>query len=262
MKCPVLLVDSRASERRRTAESLSQEDFHVVPVSAPQEALALRGAAAMRLAVVELDSFAPEISDDAAGFKARWPHIGMVDLASAARGKTDTEVLAAPRSIGAHAFYVHPLPPAELARRLSELTRQGYGLPERRRAALVVDDSETTGEIMRAFLEKNGFAAVVKPTWEAVLSGRDTLGVDLVFTDIFLPGMGGVEGIRHVRAKWAPVTIVAFSEGLDGRMESDRALLAARKIGADAILPKPFDEANVTAAIRGVFAPRDRRFSA
>jgi DNA-binding response OmpR family regulator len=262
MKGPVLIVDSRAEERLRTAQGLSQAGFQAVPVPTPQDALDKSAALEMRLAVIELDAFSPEVAADAGGFKARWPNIGIVALASAKRGKTDTEMLAGARAIGAHAFFVHPVAPADLARRLDELARQGYGAPERRRTALVVDDSETIGEILRAFLKKNGFNTVVKPTWEAALSGWDTLGVDLVFTDIFMPGMGGVEGIRHVRANWAPVPIVAFSEGLGGRMDPDQALLAAQKIGADAILSKPLSEPRVMAAVRSVFAPRNTRASA
>jgi CheY-like chemotaxis protein len=250
MKGPVLVVDPRAQESLRTSQALSQAGFQAVPMPVPKDAAYKAAGLQPRLAVVELDALAPEIAASTACFKLQWPSIGIVALASAKRGKTDTEMLAGARVVGAHAFYVHPVGPADMVRRLDELLRQGYGLPERRRTVLVVDDSESVGEIMRALLKKNGFNTVVKPTWEAALSGWDTLGIDLVFSDIFMPGMGGVEGIRHVRANWAPVPIVAFSEGLGDRMAPDKALLAAQKIGADVILSKPLNEPRVMAAVR------------
>jgi CheY-like chemotaxis protein len=239
MKGPVLLVDARATESMQTSQALAQAGYEVVCAPTPHDAFAKYGNLDLRMAVIELDSLAPAVAAAAAKLKTRWPHLAVVALAKAQRGKTDTEMLAGARAVGAHAFFVHPVAPADLARRLDELARQGYGVPDRRRTVLVVDDSETVGEIMRAYLKKNGFNTVVKTTWEAALSGWDTLGIDLVFTDIFMPGMGGVEGIRHVRANWATVPIVAFSEGLGSRMEPDKALLAAQKIGADATLEKP-----------------------
>jgi DNA-binding response OmpR family regulator len=262
MKVPVLLLDARETESTQTSQALAAAGFAVVCAPTAQAALVNCGNADPRMAVIELDSLALEVGA-AAGLKVRWPHLAVVALAKAQRGKTDTEMLAGARTVGAHAFLVHPVAPADLARRLDELARQGYGLPGRRRTVLVVDDSETVGEMMRTFLKKNGFNAVVKTTWEAALSGWDTLGIDLVFTDIFMPGMGGVEGIRHARANWSPVPIVAFSEGLGGRMESDQALLAAQKIGADATLAKPLDEAKVMALVRQLLpAPELRHASA
>lgn len=259
MKGPVLVVDPRAPESLRTTQALAQVGFEVVPVSALQDAVSQHGKRDMRLAVLELDAIAPAAVARAADLKRHWPYIGIVALASAKRGKTDTEMLAGARAAGAHAFYVHPVAPADLARRLDELLRQGYGQPERRRTALVVDDSETIGEMMRAYLKKAGVNAVVKPTWEAALSGWDTLGVDLVFTDIFMPGMGGVEGIREVRAHWAPVPIIAFSEGLGSRMAADKALSAAQKIGADAIMPKPLSEPRVLGVVNSVLSRPDSK---
>jgi DNA-binding NarL/FixJ family response regulator len=222
MKGPVVIIDSRAQTSMRMNQALSQADFQVVAVASPRDAVARYGTLDMRLAVIELDAFTPEIAATAAELKHHWPNIGIVALASPQRGKTDTEMLAGARAVAAHAFYVHPVAPSDLARRLDELLRQG-----------------------------------VKTTWEDALNGWDTLGVDLVVTDIFMPGMGGVEGIRQVRAAWAPVPIVAFSEGLDSRMPPDKALLAAQKTGADAILVKPLSEPRVMAAVRSAFSARE-----
>lgn len=263
MKGPVLLVDARAAESLQTAQALAQAGYEAVCAPTPHDAFAKHGKLDLRFAVVELDSLAPAVAAATAKLKTRWPHLAVVALAKAQRGKTDTEMLAGARMVGAHAFFVHPVAPADLARRLDELARQGYGARERRRTALVVDDSETVGEIMRSYLKKNGINTVVKTTWEAALSGWDTLGVDLVFTDIFMPGMGGVEGIRHVRANWAALPIVAFSEGLGSRMEPDKALLAAEKIGADATLAKPLSEKRVMDVVRRVLpTPQPDRASA
>jgi DNA-binding response OmpR family regulator len=206
---------------------------------------ALAGASpAPKIAVIDVDGLDDAMIADMPELKAKWPHMGVVALAQPQRGKTDTEVLA-----GAHAFFVKPISNEELAKRLLDLLQKGCGT-KRKRMALIVDDSATIGEILKTYLRKHGYDAVVKPDWEAALSGWDTLGADIVVTDIFMPGMGGVEGIKHVRRNWGGVPVVAISGGLDTRMTPDDALLAAKKIGADAALSKPISEKQVVDALK------------
>ncbi|MCZ8122885.1 MAG: response regulator [Magnetospirillum sp.] len=249
MKGPVLIVSSAVEVQEALAGGLGKLGFQSVLARSPAVAAELGPGPAPKLAVLDLDGIDPAPGPAIARLKARWPNMGVVALAEPQRGKSDLEVLAVVRETGAHAFFVKPISDAELAKRLLDLLQKGFG-GNRRRMVLVVDDSATIGEILKAYLRKHGYDAVVKPDWETALSGWDTLGIDLVITDIFMPGMGGVEGIKYASQNWAGVPVVAMSGGLDTRMTPDDALLAARKIGADAALSKPLAEHQVVEVLK------------
>ena len=100
------------------------------------------------------------------------------------------------------------------------------------------------------YLERGGFRTIVRETWEDAIDDPETLGVDLVVTDIFMPGMGGVEGIRRVRESWRQLPVLAMSAGLEDRMSPGKTLQAAEIVGADASISKPIPEAPFMSAVR------------
>jgi len=87
-----------------------------------------------------------------------------------------------------------------------------------------------------------GFICKTAQSMEEVLTSNDIVGLDLVIIVIFMPGIGGIGGIQHIRKNWPDIKIIAISGGW-GSSESNDALSAAEKIGADATLKKPFDMA-------------------
>lgn len=68
---------------------------------------------------------------------------------------------------------------------------------------------------------------------------------DLVVTDILMPNREGVETILAMKAKAPDVKILAISGG--GRLGAEQILELARRLGADAVLPKPFRSAEILA---------------
>lgn len=115
---------------------------------------------------------------------------------------------------------------------------------------LVVEDDKETVEITSRALGKGGWRATIALSMEDALMDFDRIKFDLVVTDIFMAGMGGIEGIQRMREIRPDVKILATSAGYS-EMSPGAALKAAEKIGADAILPKPFalDELRRTVAV-------------
>jgi DNA-binding response OmpR family regulator len=248
MKGPILLVDAFEESLQALAAGLAGKGYQTVTARTPGDPSVAGLAMAPKIAVVDVDGLDDEMIADMPRLKQRWPHMGVIALAQPQRDKTDTEMLAGARAAGAHFLSMKPVSHDDLARRIEDLLRKGFGA-KRKPMALVVDDSETIGEILKAYLRKRGYDSVVKPTWEQALAGWDTLGADIVITDIFMPGMGGVEGIKYVREHWGHLPVVAISGGLDTRMTPDDALLAAKKMGADAAISKPISERQVVDAL-------------
>ncbi len=105
---------------------------------------------------------------------------------------------------------------------------------------LVVEDDKNTVEIISRALSSDDCRVTMALNMEDALLGFENLSYDLVIADLFMTGMGGIEGIRKMREIRPEIKILATSAGYL-EMTPDNALKAASKIGADAILPKPFD---------------------
>jgi len=110
----------------------------------------------------------------------------------------------------------------------------------RRPHALIIDDSPTVVTLTSQTLRDNGFRISTAQNMEDAMENVDIARVDLVVSDIFMPGMGGLEGIKIIKANWPEVKVLAMSAGLQTRITPQRATSAAVRLGADAEIQKPF----------------------
>ncbi len=109
---------------------------------------------------------------------------------------------------------------------------------------LVIDDEATHASLIARVIAKNGYRVdVVHRAEDGVAKFRDRV-YDLVITDVFMEGMGGINGITSMRQVRPEVPIIAISAGYSN-MSAESALETAREVGADAILPKPFPLADL-----------------
>ncbi|MBN2452342.1 MAG: sigma-54-dependent Fis family transcriptional regulator, partial [Lentisphaeria bacterium] len=120
-----------------------------------------------------------------------------------------------------------------------------------RERILVVDDAPDTLEVLQRSLAAQGYA-----TWGAAdaLQATEflrTTPVDLVVTDLKMPGASGIDLVRHIRSncKHTRVMIVTGYATVESAVE-------AMKKGAEEYLAKPFTEEELLAAVRRVL---DRR---
>jgi two-component system chemotaxis sensor kinase CheA len=120
---------------------------------------------------------------------------------------------------------------------------------------LVVDDAMMIRELLRAMLDRAGYDVIVAP------DGQDALELlpraDLVITDVEMPGMGGVELTRAIRA--APE-----HAGLPILMLTTRASEEDRRRGMEAgcdgyLVKRSFDEHALLDAIRRLLETRAER---
>ncbi len=104
---------------------------------------------------------------------------------------------------------------------------------------LVVDDDERIRALIRRGLKKLGHEVVEAGDGAAALERLRADPVDLLITDLYMPGMEGLELIQKARAAWPELDIIAISGGTaDTKFDF---LPVAESLGADAILPKPLD---------------------
>ncbi|MEQ8443170.1 MAG: response regulator [Alphaproteobacteria bacterium] len=125
---------------------------------------------------------------------------------------------------------------------------------------LVVEDDPDTKEIISRVLLRRGYQVTIAPEMESGLSIVTHGHFKCVVSDIFMKGMGGIEGIHKIRTLFPDIKILAISAGYS-QMSSDATLRAAEKIGADMVLPKPFqinDLADAVDALMGIEREGDK----
>jgi len=78
------------------------------------------------------------------------------------------------------------------------------------RKILVVDDDPVVGKSFNRVLSDKGYAVITAENASEALRKMETADYDVVFTDIKMPGMDGVELAEEVKARhpWTPVVIV------------------------------------------------------
>ena len=117
------------------------------------------------------------------------------------------------------------------------------------RRILVIDDHEDICLFMKEALQMSGYAVDVANDGNTGLALQRRQPADVVITDIFMPDADGMETIQSLKLEFPKVKIIAMSGG--GMMSKNVDYLSmAREIGADRVLPKPFDGDALLGAVR------------
>ena len=111
---------------------------------------------------------------------------------------------------------------------------------------LIVDDDENICELLRLYLEKDGFETVVANYGEQAVDYAAKYTPDLILLDIMLPKLDGWQVCREIR-KSSDVPIIM----LTAKGETFDKILGL-ELGADDYISKPFDTKEVIARIKAV----------
>jgi two-component system response regulator AtoC len=98
----------------------------------------------------------------------------------------------------------------------------------------VVDDEEIVRKRLRQTLEKEGHRVETYPSGEAFLGSLDGSRFDLVFLDVILPGLGGMEILQTIKARTPDTEVILIT----GHASLDAAIEAV-KGGAFHYVSKP-----------------------
>ncbi len=119
---------------------------------------------------------------------------------------------------------------------------------------LVVDDESAIRRALRPPLLELGFQVTEASRGEEAIQMLRTTACDVVLLDINMPGIGGIETLRRIRAV-APRLPILMLTVRDGEEEKVEAL----ELGADDYVTKPFSTreliARIRTAVRRVRAP-------
>jgi DNA-binding response OmpR family regulator len=112
---------------------------------------------------------------------------------------------------------------------------------------LVIDDDAALRDTIALMLENEGFRPAMAEDGRSGLEQALTLKPDLILVDLRMPGLGGVEVCKQVRAAGLKTPMIVLSAIGD---EMDKVLLL--EIGADDYVVKPFGTRELLARIRAL----------
>ena len=111
---------------------------------------------------------------------------------------------------------------------------------------LLVEDEESIGLLVRAYLEQTGYRVAWVRSGEDALATLDDVRPSVVILDIGLPGQDGFDVCRGIRARsTVPILMLTARDE-----EADR--VAGLELGADDYVAKPFSPRELAARVKAL----------
>jgi CheY-like chemotaxis protein len=120
------------------------------------------------------------------------------------------------------------------------------------RKVLVVDDDPVVGKSFDRVLSAKGYAVITANNAQEALNKLDAEDYDVVFTDIKMPGMSGLEMAERVKEKrpWLPVVIVTGYGSPDNQNRAQAA-------GVSSFLHKPLSPEMIEGSAQKALTEKD-----
>lgn len=118
---------------------------------------------------------------------------------------------------------------------------------------LVIDDEATLRKTLARIFQQAGFEVTTAETAEQGLAFLKTTRFDLVFTDLRMPGMQGLDALKHIHASAPDLPVVLFTAQPD-----INSAVEALRYGATDYLEKPLKPEVIIERARTILARRQR----
>jgi len=120
-------------------------------------------------------------------------------------------------------------------------------------AVLVIDDDPALLHSLAALLEAHRITFATARDGREGLDAFRRISPAVVLTDVIMPEQDGIGAIIEMRRERPGVKIIAMSGS--GRVGKSDFLTVAKKLGATAVIHKPFDIDELVATIRRHLTP-------
>lgn len=119
-------------------------------------------------------------------------------------------------------------------------------MPAVRKRVLIVEDDHKTADIVRLYLERDGYDVTCSDDGKKGLEAVRHSPPDLVVLDLLLPGMSGLDVCRAIRSDFDLPIIVLTA------LSTEQDKLDGLDLGADDYITKPFSPRELAARVRAV----------
>ena len=232
----ILLVEDEDRVRALACEILQDAGYQVLEARNGLEALEIAATFAEAPALLVTDVVMPKMSGPqlADRLRIKWPNLPVV-LTS---GYTDRAVLGRGSLPENTPFLQKPYTPASLVQQVHATLERTI-----RPTVLVIDDEANIRQLLRTIFEEGGYTVIEAINGREALAKMSGHDIKLVVTDLVMPEQEGLETIQTLRRRFPEVKILAISGAFAGSY-----LKMAGQLGADRVLPKPFQREQVLKA--------------
>src|SRR5271167_201187 len=117
---------------------------------------------------------------------------------------------------------------------------------------LVVDDEESIRRSFSAVLGRSGYTVDTAPSGEAAIEALGREQFSVVLCDVRMPGVTGLQVLRHARALDPEVSLIVMSA-----VDDAATAMAALRAGASEYLTKPVERDTLVTAVARALAERE-----
>lgn len=110
---------------------------------------------------------------------------------------------------------------------------------------LIIDDEENINKIMSDIIKDEGYNAYTARNWKGASEILHKTGIDIVFLDVWLPQVGGIEILKIIRKKYPGTEVIMIS----GHGTVDTAV-QSMKLGAYDFIEKPLASDRVLTVLK------------
>ncbi len=110
---------------------------------------------------------------------------------------------------------------------------------------LVIDDEEILTRSFALLLEKKGYEVLTVKNGQDAEAIIDEEVIDLVISDIRMPGMNGIEVVKLIRSKHENIPVIFVTGYADQKLQEE-----AQKLNPTAYVHKPFDALELTEIVK------------
>lgn len=125
---------------------------------------------------------------------------------------------------------------------------------EREPHILVIDDSKSIRSICDNIISGMGYRVTLAEDMDFALNSVDLFDIDVIISDLNMPGKNPIEAIPYIKSKFPMVGIIVMS----GDVTQDAQNLLTN--GVDAIINKPFEIPNLLEALEKTFENIERNY--
>jgi len=116
----------------------------------------------------------------------------------------------------------------------------------RKHTVLIVDDEEMILKSISRVLRNENYQTLTAQSGEEGLAVLKQYGVDLVISDQKMPGMNGLDFLKHVKSDYPQILTIM----LTGQAEIEIAMSAINEAGVYKFILKPWDDYDLKVTVR------------
>ena len=238
----ILVVEDDSSIRALTANILREHGYHAMEVGSAEEAItALEGCPSVSLLLTDLVMTGMNGHDLGNLLGTSHPRLKILYMSGYSGKSIEQQGIGVPELN----FLQKPFRPEELLSKVSEILSRNLNSPQ----VLVIDDDNQIRSFLSSLLELEGYTVFQASNGKQGQEQCKLNHIDLIITDLVMPEQEGLETIHAIRADWPKLPIIAISGAFGGAY-----LELAKKLGAQAIIRKPFQPDAILAEVRRLTA--------